>query len=74
MVINNATTTVNCLFMFILKKYLVSSWAKVTKKSQIKKEMSVFHPVLAFIGRHLLDGIAQGGAGHLMGMTLKELT
>ena len=37
-------------------------------------ERLVTHPLLALRLRHLLDGIAEHGTGHLVGMLAKELT
>ena len=44
-----------------------------TKKSSWLTSPLGVEPVSSFIGWHLLDGIAQSRAGHLMDMLLQEL-
>ena len=40
----------------------------------VKTILLEMHPVFSFFLRHLLNGIAEGGARHFMGMLAKKFT
>ena len=54
----------------------MSTWPLGLKEtpSDSNDSLSSAHPLLTFFLGHLFDGIAEHGAGHLMGMLAEELT